>query len=386
MTLEEGINWYVRRKQATGLSFSKGYYTYRAFLSTVGNLSLSQINVNHVSQFLNRSQASATVFRTKYSLLQHFFDYWTAHGEIAEPPMPANRPRQRSNFLPYIYAREELRRLLRVVPSSKTSNDKIHPKTLSAAFLMLYATGASVGEVTTLVNEDVDLQNGLIKFSGNLLKSSRCIPIGRDLVRVLRQYVEWRERIEVQSQFFFCRINGSEITPRAFRAYFERLRRSAGIAGYWESSQRPCVRDLRRISPWPSLLRQSEPASLPSTLQATPRGVFSNKGHVRVRSICRPVVMEVLQEALPIAGEPVLLKVGEGEREGMVDADELGDVPVEFFTEPLGETQRSPVPTRTGQWQNLCRLVGTLGHEHTEPLATGFRSLSAGVVDADVSD
>ena len=256
MTLEEGINRYVRRKQSTGLSFSKGYYTYRAFLSIVGNRPLSQISVNHVSQFLNRSQASATVFRAKHSLLQHFFDCWTAHGEIAEPPMPANRPRQRSNFLPYIYAREELRRLLRVVPLSRTSNDKIHPRTLRATFLMLYATGASVGEVTRLENEDVDLQNGLIRFSGSLLKTNRCIPIGRDLVRSLREYVEWQKRIEVQSQFFFCRINGSEITPRAFRAYFERLRRSAGIAGYRESSQRPCARDLRptfavhRISSW----------------------------------------------------------------------------------------------------------------------------------------
>jgi integrase/recombinase XerD len=245
MTLEEGINWYVRRKQATGVSFSKGYNTYRAFLRTVGNLSLSQIDVNHVSQFLNLSQTSATIFRTKHSLLQHFFDYWTAHGEIAEPPMPANRPRQRSSFLPYIYTREELRRLLRLVPVSKTSNDKIHPKTLRATFLMLYATGASVGEVTRLVNEDVDLQDGLIKFSGNQLKTSRCIPIGKDLVRVLRQYVESQKLIEVQSQFFFCRINGSEITPRAFRAYFERLRRSAGIAGHRESSQKPCARDLR---------------------------------------------------------------------------------------------------------------------------------------------
>ena len=54
MTLEEGINLYVQRKQATGMSFAKGCKLFRAFLRTVGNLPLSQINVHHVLQFLNR--------------------------------------------------------------------------------------------------------------------------------------------------------------------------------------------------------------------------------------------------------------------------------------------------------------------------------------------
>jgi hypothetical protein len=95
--------------------------------------------------------------------------------------------------------------------------------------------------------------------------------------------------------------------------------------------------------------------------------------------------MEVFQEVLPVAGEPVLLKVGEGEREGVVDADECGDVPVEFLAEPLGETLPSPVPPWTGWRLNLYRRAGALGHEHPEPLATGFGRHSAGVVDADVA-
>jgi len=110
---------------------------------------------------------------------------------------------------------------------------------------MLYATGATVGEVTSLVNEDVDLKHGSIRFSGSRLKASRCIPIGRDLVRVARQYVAWQRHIGAQGRFFFSRVDGREISPRALRSYFERVRRRAGITGYRESSQRPCLRDLR---------------------------------------------------------------------------------------------------------------------------------------------
>lgn len=245
MTLEEGINFYVQRKQSAGISFAKGYQTYRAFLRTVGNLSLAKVNVDHVVQFLSRFQTSASGFRKGHGLLRHFFEYWAAHGEIAESPMPPNRPTKRSRFLPYIFTKEELRRLLRLAPLLKTSNDKIHHKTLRVVLLMLYATGASVGELAKLANDDVDLQDGSIKLAGNGLKTGRCIPIGRDLDRVVRQYRDWKKHIGTESESFFSRIDGRAITPRAIGACFVRLRRSAGIVGHRGSSQKPCLRDLR---------------------------------------------------------------------------------------------------------------------------------------------
>lgn len=256
MTLEEGISVYVQRKQAIGMSFTKGYATYRAFLRSVGNLAMNQIRVHHISKFLDRPQTSVAAFRRRHSLLRRFFEYWAAHGAIAEVPMPVNRPAQRSYFLPYIYTSEELRKLLSLALLLATPNDKIHRRTIRATLLTLYATGATVNEVTRLVKEDFDLRNGVIKFSGSQLKARRCIPIGRDLVRVAQEHFVRQRRTGAQSEFFFSRIDGTRITPRALRAYFERLRRTAGISGYRQSSQRPCLRDLRatfavhRITSW----------------------------------------------------------------------------------------------------------------------------------------
>ena len=134
MTLEEGINLYIQRKRAEGMSFAKGYKTYRGFLKTVGNMPISQINLHHVSQFLS-PHASTAAFRRKHSLLRRFFDYWDAHGEIVTLPMPPNRPAQRSNFLPYIYTREELGRLLLLARLCKNRSDTIHPKPCAPLFL-----------------------------------------------------------------------------------------------------------------------------------------------------------------------------------------------------------------------------------------------------------
>src|SRR5215472_18018027 len=103
MKLEEAITLYVQRKHAAGMSFTKGYKTYQALLRTVGNLPLSQINVNHVLQFLEHSHTSTGAFRRAHSLLRYFFEYCVAHGAIAGVPMPANLPARRSDFLAHIY-------------------------------------------------------------------------------------------------------------------------------------------------------------------------------------------------------------------------------------------------------------------------------------------
>lgn len=229
MTLEEGINLYVQRKQAGGLLFVAEYFRYRAFLKTVGNLPLT----------------TPRSFRVKHGLLRHFFDYWAAQGEMGRLPMPPNQPAPRSNHLPYIYTREELRRMLRLAPLINTPRQMVHHKTLRAILLTLYATGASVSEVTRLGNEDVDLQNGHIKFPGTWSKASRCIPAGGDLIRVAQRYAEWKKRIRAQSQFFFSKVDGTEITKHTLLNYFVRLRRAAGIVGYQNSSRMPCLQDLR---------------------------------------------------------------------------------------------------------------------------------------------
>jgi site-specific recombinase XerD len=257
MRLEQGTNLYVERRQvSSGISFATGYKTYRAFYRRVGNLKLSEINVHHVLQYLDCPATSTAVYRRRHSLLQHLFEYWVSRGEMTGLPMPPNRPLQRSNYLPYIYTKEEIRSLLRSTPLPKTLNDKIHYKTLRVALITLYATGATSGEVTRLFHQNVDLQHGSIIFPESRLRAERFIPIGRDLVRVALQYVAWKERTGLRSEFFFPRVDGKEISPRALRAHFERLRTTANIDSRGKSSHRPLLRDLRptfavhRITSW----------------------------------------------------------------------------------------------------------------------------------------
>lgn len=245
MTLEEGITLYVQRRRATGISFAQGECTYRTFLRTVGNISLNQINADLILQFLNRSNISTRTFRRNHSLISQFVDYWIAHGAMDGLHMPLNRPPQRSHFLPYIYTREEVRKLLKSAHLLATPRDKVHPKTLRAAVLTLYATGATVGEVEGLVTNGVDLDSRTMKFPGSLRKAARSIPIGTDFARAVQQYIKWRARRKAQSEYLFNKTDGSRVGQPAFENHFRRLCRKAGIAGYYGSSRRPSLQDLR---------------------------------------------------------------------------------------------------------------------------------------------
>lgn len=245
MKLQEGIELYVQRKQAAGLLFASEHIVYRQFLRTVGNLPLSQLNLDHVSRFLSDPHTTPGSFRTKRGLLRHFFSYWSAQGLMARLAMPASRPVPRSNYLPYIFTREELHRLLRSAPLIKSASNKISCETLRAMILTLYATGAMVAEVRKLGNEDVDLRNGFMRFQGRWCAASRSVPIGRDLIRVVQRFDNWKKRKVVQSDYFFPRIDGAEVSTHSLLVYFARIRQAAGIVGYRDGSQNPCLRDLR---------------------------------------------------------------------------------------------------------------------------------------------
>lgn len=131
--------------------------------------------------------------------------------------------------------------------------------------------------------------------------------------------------------------------------------------------------------------RYPKPASFTRPFQTAPGRVLSDEAHIRVSFVGRPVVMEVFQKVMPVTGESVLFKVGQRKREGVVDADNGGNVPVEFLAEPFSQSTASPPPAWARRRLNLNRFTRAFGHENTNALATGVCGFRAGIVDADVA-
>ena len=54
--------------------------------------------------------------------------------------------------------------------------------------LVLYATGLRLGEAARLTHDDVDFRKAVLTIRETKFGKSRLVPIGRDLVNILRLY------------------------------------------------------------------------------------------------------------------------------------------------------------------------------------------------------
>ena len=113
MTLREAIALYVSHKRASGVGFHKGESNFQGLYRRIGDWQLSEIRPQDVFRFLDGPNTSNVTFRAKHSLVRQFFEYMAAREFMPEFSMPPNRPLVRQTFTPYIYSREEVRRLLK---------------------------------------------------------------------------------------------------------------------------------------------------------------------------------------------------------------------------------------------------------------------------------
>ena len=149
---------------------------------------------------------SPATWHIKYHALKGFFRFAVSRGHLDEAPLPTVLPKRPRTFVPYIYSRDEIRRLLDAIPSYRRYRTRIEPETLRAILLLLYGAGLRVGEALNLSVADVDLPNALLTIRDTKFFKSRLVPIGRHLTSVLTEYARWRAATHpsagAESRFF----------------------------------------------------------------------------------------------------------------------------------------------------------------------------------------
>lgn len=218
---------------------------------------LGKIGTDHVRGFLDSSDASATTWRVKHSMLRRFFEYWSFRGEMPFLIPPPIRPAERQTFIPYIYAKSQIRSLL---AATKISHDcrkrKADGETSRIFILMLYATGAKYSEILNIRREDIAFKRSCLTLCGTGHRPPRCIPIGSDLKRELQAYLKSRHHRPHRGERIFLSKSGGPIGNFYFELGFRRVRQIAGITREEGSIYAPRLHDLRftfavhRITSW----------------------------------------------------------------------------------------------------------------------------------------
>jgi len=257
VNLSEGIELYLRYKRKTGVRGDDSMQVFRTFLRAVGDLPLERIRTEHVQNFLDSSDASATTWRIKHSKLRRFFEHWSWRGEMPPLIYPAAKPAVRQTFIPYIYTQSQIRRLLAATKSSHSSrNCKVDAATFRMFILTLYATGAKYSEILNIRREDIAFRRSRLTLRGTGRRPARCIPIGTDLKRELQVYLNSTHRRPHRGESIFVSKSGEPLNRLYFSLGFMRVRQVAGIKREEGSRYDARLHDLRftfavhRITSW----------------------------------------------------------------------------------------------------------------------------------------
>lgn len=256
MKIMLAVTVYVEQKRVNGIAFDKAKSNLLSFCKQVGDRTLEAVTTHDILTYLDGPLTSTVTWRGKHSLLRHFFEYWDARGFGALPLMPPSRPLVRQTFTPYIYTRAEIRALLKATaPCQAQKACAIDAQTLRALIIVLYGTGALVGQVIALQRKDVDFRRSLITFRSGRFNRTRSIPIGKDLWAVLRKHLG-NKRAKAGPDLVFASKTGGVISPVTLIHLFRRLRVIAGVQRSDGAVYQPRMHDLRatfavhRITSW----------------------------------------------------------------------------------------------------------------------------------------
>ena len=154
---------------------------------------------------------------TKLSCLRCFFRYAVSRGHITTAPLPTVMPKRPPVFVPYIYTREELRRLLQAIESHPRGSSILEPATIRTMILVYYGAGLRLREATNLTRADVDLSGSVLTIRNTKFGKTRLVPVGPQLNQVLVQYDRTRPKGRPADAPFFTTRAGGPVQPNDAR-------------------------------------------------------------------------------------------------------------------------------------------------------------------------
>ena len=164
--------------------------------------------------------------------------------------MPTSEPRPPLRPPPYIYSRDELRRLLdpATIAACRRGAVQLDALTFRTLLLLLYGAGLRFSEATGLTLADVDLLESVLAIRGTKFYKSRLVPVGPELAKALDAHVVLRRGYKLAqspASFLLANRDGTRLASSTVQAAFDDLRRTAGVRDKAGGRRIPRLHDLR---------------------------------------------------------------------------------------------------------------------------------------------
>jgi integrase/recombinase XerD len=259
-TTHEAITQYVTFRQAAGADFRPTAQLLGAFCRAVGpDVPIADIPVERVQAFVDGHGPVTCYWHRKHSALRRFYRYAVGHRLLEHVPLSSTTARRPPAFVPYLFTRDEVRRLLDATSRYRTGRFHLEPHTFRALVLLLYGAGLRLGEALHLTLADVDLPAALLTIRDTKFYKTRLVPLGPDLCGAMRRYAERRQgdySTQAAESAFLVDRKGWPLKDGTVRQAFAQLRRCAGISRTDGARYQPRPHDLRhafaghRLTTW----------------------------------------------------------------------------------------------------------------------------------------
>ena len=242
----------------------------------------------------------------KYCAMADFCRYMCLLGYECYIP---RRPKKRSsNYSPTIFTHEQMRSIFNVCDNlvMKEHHAQSIMIIMPALIRLLYSTGIRISEALSVQNKDIDFDRKVIVLNDTKNRCQRLAPINESLEQVLKQYINYRNRIPSTdvvnpSSYLLVSSVGKPCSRKTVLRYFHRIIEECGIPRRCDQ-RGPMVHEIRHSAAVHSLIKLTQEGvdiycSLP--LLATFMGhkkVLDTEAYVRLTQEMYPEVLKMNAE------------------------------------------------------------------------------------------
>lgn len=169
--------------------------------------------------------------KEKVRVVRNFSKYLSS---IGHESFLLDSPKEKSNYIPYIYSDEEIQKILHYADNLQSKSPGVDGVTFQLKVPMLirilYGCGTRLGETVSLQRKDIDFRAGTILLRNTKFSKERLIPVHESLLAILERYCIALGILSKPDAFLFPgRDPNKHYTTRQMDTWFSEILKLADI-------------------------------------------------------------------------------------------------------------------------------------------------------------
>lgn len=197
----------------TVIAYQKDLKQFQQFLlSEFETESFEEVQASFIRSWIVKlieEDISPRTINRKISSLKSFYKYLLKNKLVSKNPLLKVITPKTSKRLPVFVGENEINNLFENIEYENNYEGKRDQLILE----LFYATGVRLSELIDLKLNSIDFNSNTIKVLGKRNKE-RLIPVGNNLIALIKEYIKERENLNCQESYFFLTKVGKKLYPK----------------------------------------------------------------------------------------------------------------------------------------------------------------------------